>query len=183
MKPAYFISVCALAVMLCACGNIQTVKSFSTPYQEPLTGARARIRVVSDGMVRAVPNSDCVDWRIAGAGVMVSAMKGFANLNDRKLDMPASAAQALVVGSHFAVSELQIPAGKPVTLDYLSQGAAGYQCFVRRSFVPMDGRNYEAVFWQDKAKCYFRVNEIEHGSAPIPIELAPAKWCRVSDNL
>ena len=53
------------AVLLAGCGNIQTVKSFSTTYKEPDGGERARVRVVSDGMVRvfhpaaaAVPTVD-----------------------------------------------------------------------------------------------------------------------------
>lgn len=183
MKYLPHISASSLAVLVSACGNIQTVKSFSTPYQEPTAGPSAQVRVVSDGMVRAVPSSDCVDWRIDGAGVMVSPIKGFANMNDRNLNMPASAAQALVKGSNFAVSELLIPARKPMVLHYLSQGVAGYQCFVSRSFVPLEGKNYEAVYWQDKNKCNFRVNQIEQASAPIPVELTPAKLCRKSDIL
>ncbi|MGE3349017.1 MAG: hypothetical protein AB7I35_16430 [Ramlibacter sp.] len=177
------LSLASLAATLCACGNIQTIKSFSTPYQEPAQGARARIRVLSDGMVRAVPNSACVDWRLEGAGVMASPTKGFANMNNRKLGMPQSAAQTLVAQSHFASTELYVPAGRPLVLDYLSQGNGSYQCFVRRTFVPAEGRDYEAVFWQEGSVCRFRVGTISEAATPEAVALAPAGLCRASDNL
>lgn len=183
MKRVHLLCVTAL-VLLTACGNIQTVKSFSKQYQEPSTGSRARIRVVSDGMVRAVPNSACVDWRLEGSGVIVTPAKGFANMNDRRLGMPPSPAQKLASEStSFAISELYVQAGKPLVLDYLGQGAGGYQCFIRRSFVPADGQDYEAVFFHETERiCRFRVSGIDGTSSPPTVVLSPATFCRLGDN-
>lgn len=170
------------------CGNIQTVKSFSTPYEQPTTGDRARIRVVADGMVRAVPNSACEDWRLPGSGVMVAARKGFADQNNRSLGMPG-ADSAPIDGS--VVSEFYVPAGKPLMLSYLSNGrptaTGSAQCFVRKSFVPVAGEDYEARFRHVGSQCHGSVTTLQsHAgqtmrSAPLP--LAEAPFCRVSDNL
>lgn len=184
MKRVSMPCVAALVVLVAACGNIQTVKSFSTPYQEPSAGPRARIRVVTDGMLRAVPNSACIDWRLEGSGVMAIPTKGFANMNDRKLGMPPSPAQTLAPGSAgFAMSELYVRAGKPMVLDYLTQGLGGYKCSVQRSFVPTDGQDYEAVFFQNDKTCSFRVTGIDGTSSPPAIDLSPASLCRISDNI
>ena len=68
LKIATAIATGLACLYLSGCGNIQAVRSFSTPYEQPASGDRARIRIISfDGMVRAVPNSDCIDWRLPGA--------------------------------------------------------------------------------------------------------------------
>lgn len=179
-------------ISLSACGNIQTVKSFSTQYQEPQTGPRAKLRVVAyGGMVRAVPNSDCVDWRLPGAGVMVASDSGFAHVNSRKLDMPPGRMSGVPTASGVvAVSELYVPAGVPLVLDFLSGGAksAGshYQCFVRKAFTPSANENYEAVFTQDASVCRFGVMKISHdaGNADTQgVDLRETKFCRASDNI
>lgn len=137
------------AALLAGCGNIQTVKSFSTAYQEPSSGERARIRIVSDGMVRAVPNSACVDWRVPNAGVMVSSKKGFADQNNRSLNMPG---EPLALGGEGStvVSEFYVPANEPLTLAYLSNGHTNngkqVQCRVNKTFTPQSGKDYEARF-------------------------------------
>ncbi len=178
----------ALAVItLSACGNIQTVKSFSTKYQQPTLGELAKIRVVSkDGMVRAVPNSDCVDWRLPGAGVMVSSKKGFAQVNDQKLEMPAGNFSAINSTTDAnAISELYIPAGKPLVLYYLSQGNARYQCFVQKSFIPASGENYEAVFTQENSMCRFGIYRLKPEGGidnTKNIKLSDSQFCRQSDN-
>jgi hypothetical protein len=110
------------AVLLAGCGNIQTVKSFSTTYKEPDGGERARVRVVSDGMVRAVPRSSCVDWRLPDAGVMVASLKGFADQNNRSLGMPDAPLHVVPKEIPTVVAEFYVPANQPLTLVYLSNG-------------------------------------------------------------
>jgi hypothetical protein len=176
----------ALSISASACGNIQTVKSFSTPYEQPAAGERARIRVVSDGMVRAVPASACEDWRLPGAGVMVVPTKGFANMNGRKLDMPNGLLVKAASSAPTAMSELYVPAGVPLTLDYLSQGNTRHRCSVKKTFVPESGADYEAVFVEYGDKCLIGVNKllpsggIDTQSA---LDVSDAKLCRVTDNL
>ncbi len=98
-------AIAVIVFTLAARGNIQTVRSFSTQYQQPTEGERARIRVISDGMIRAVPNSTCIDWRLPGAGVMIAAKKGFAQSNDQKLDMPIGLAVDKPAKKDLAISE------------------------------------------------------------------------------
>lgn len=176
---------------LSACGNIQTVISFSTPYEQPTSGDRARIRVISfGGMVRAVPNSSCIDWRLPGAGVMVVPTKGFANVNGQDLGMPIGQFPKLATAmGTVAVSELYIPAGKPIALHHLSQGEIqgqmNYQCFVPRSFVPVADEDYEAVYKKDGKLCHFsivRLTKSEGIDRLSPVTLSGAPFCRASDN-
>jgi hypothetical protein len=189
---AYFRKfVAVVALMLSGCGNIQTVISFSTPYQQPISGERARLRVVSfGGMVRAVPNSSCIDWRLPDAGVMVSSMKGFANINGKTLGMPPGQfpGAATVMGT-VAISELYIPAGKPITLHYLSggelRGQNNYQCFISKSFIPVAGKDYESTYLQQGSLCRFGIVQIansDDADKPSPVVLTDAVFCRASDN-
>ncbi len=182
---------------LIACGSLQDVRSFSTPYQQPDSGERARLRVISfDGMVRAVPSSSCVDWRLPGAGVMVATEKGFANRNGESLGMPAGSRPAMASARNVtAVSELYVPAGKPIVLHYLSQGTGfinpstqgtgKYQCLVSKAFVPVAGEDYEAVFMQVEDRCRFGVTHLaKNGNVgqPTPMELTTALLCSAGNN-
>ena len=135
-----------LAVALAGCGNIAAVKSFNTPYGSPTAGDTARLRVIANGMVRAVPEKDCVDWYSPGAGVIAVPKKGFADRNGETLGMPAGAA----VGRGDAVSEVLVPAGKPFTLHFLDGGSStAYgtveNCLGMFWFVPEKGADYELV--------------------------------------
>ena len=104
-------------VSLPGCGSISAVKSFWTTYQAPESGPRAKIRVLTTGMVRAVPESSCVDWRKPGAGVMVSAQKVYSNLNGQSLDMQKRrGGYILPVDGEIQMSELYISAKGPLTL-------------------------------------------------------------------
>ncbi|GAB2722948.1 hypothetical protein [Comamonas sediminis] len=154
------------ASLLAGCGNIQTVKSFSTAYQEPSDGERARVRIISDGMVRAVPKSACVDWRVPNAGVMVSSKKGFADQNNRTLNMPGEPVRLKSEG-RTVVSEFYVPANEPLTFAYLSNGHTNngkqVQCRVNKTFTPQAGKDYEARFvvlksQDDKAFSWFNTS-------------------------
>jgi hypothetical protein len=183
------------AILLSACGNIQTVKSFSTQYQQPNSGDRAKIRVVAfNGMIRAVPNSNCIDWRLPGAGVMVVTSKGFAQVNNQKLEMPFGRFPDIKSTDTVAVSELYVPAGKPLSLYYLSYGSVSQngqsitrkQCHVIKSFTPISGENYEATFSHENTVCPHDINQLKPDGGidhTKKIELTNANLCRATDNL
>lgn len=192
MKTPLLLALPLSALALAGCGNIQTVKSFSTPYEQPGSGERARIRIVADGMVRAVPNSHCENWRLPGSGVMVSAKKGFADQNGRSLGMPgADTAET----ADRVVSEFYVPAGKPLMLSYISNGRVitignglgSAQCIVRKSFTPEAGADYEASFRHVGPQCLASVTELQtQGDTTLrdkPVPLADAKLCRGGDIL
>ena len=92
--PLNFLFCCSFLCLLSGCGALTDVRSFSTPYTMPSSAETARLRVISDGMVRGVPKSDCVNFRLPGAGVMVVARDGYANRNGERLGMPPTAAQS-----------------------------------------------------------------------------------------
>ena len=110
------------------------VRSFSTPYSLPASDQTARLRVFSDGMVRAIPKSACIDFRLPGAGVLVAPRKGYADRNNESVDMPVIDAQP----PGTVKSEFKIPAGEPVAFVYNRDG-----CYNRFTFVPKPGADYE----------------------------------------
>ncbi len=179
------------AVLLAGCGNIQTVKSFSTTYKEPDGGERARVRVVSDGMVRAVPRSSCVDWRLPDAGVMVASIKGFADQNNRSLGMPDAPLHVVPKEIPTVVAEFYVPANQPLTLVYLSNGHISggkrYQCSVNKTVTLQADTDYEASFISTRDKCLSVVTRLTPQApakvSDVMVPLTEAPLCRKSDLL
>jgi len=176
--------------MLAGCGNIATVKSFSTSYQEASSGEIAQLRVISNGMVRAVPGRECVNWRSEGAGVMIVPKKGFADLNDHDLHMPESDLMLSHTGVGVARSELRVAANVPITLDFLgsgwfsASGATRYFCKKSLSFVPQSGENYEAVFLESGA-CSISVRQLSSDKNKAASQIVPIKnadFCNLTDK-
>lgn len=176
MKP--LAPLCLVAALLTGCGNIAAVKSFNTPFASPSSGDTARLRVMANGMVRAVPEKDCVDWYSPGAGVIVSPKKGFADRNNENLGMPAGA-EAFGV-----VSEVLIPAGKPFTLSFLDGGSGGYgytrNCVGMFHFVPQKGGDYELVA-KGYSACGVELKRLD-GAAPAPVKPTKAEYCSALAN-
>lgn len=166
----------ALALLISGCGAIDVQKSFYAHFAEATGGPTARIRVVTDGMVRAIPGSTCVDWKVEGAGVTASTSGIGVNLNGRKLDMAPGRAQVLAQGSYFATSELSIAAEQPIVLTYLGFFDRD-QCFVSSSFVPKAGNSYEAVLWVDRKRCKVQLSDITEGVEGVPVKQTYANFC------
>jgi hypothetical protein len=174
-----------MASLLSGCANLAAIHSFSTRYEPPASGERARIRVTTDGMVRAVPGRACVDWNAPGAGVMAVPQRGFANRNDERLGMPSVPAPVAKSDTAAVVStELYIPAGVPVVLDFLgpsdTRGGIRYQCAVSLSFVATAGRDYQAQFFQDRDICPYSIQVIGGDSAALlsKVKTVPAAPCQ-----
>jgi hypothetical protein len=172
------ISLCLLAVVLAGCGNIAAVKSFNTPYGSPTSGDTARLRVIADGMVRAVPGKDCVDWYSPGAGVIAVPKEGFAERNGETLGMPASA--PVMQGD--AVSEVLVPAGKPFTLHFLDGGRSSYNsvtnCLGMFYFVPQKGADYEVVV-RGYSACGVKLRQL---GVEQPVQTTKAEYCSAMAN-
>ncbi|NLR74362.1 hypothetical protein [Leeia aquatica] len=178
-----------LATVLTACGNISNVRAFNRNYQEPTEGDRAQLRVsVQGGMVRGVPGKDCIDWGVPESGVIAITMGGFADPKRSPIPMPAPSATTKQFRSagRFEEAEVYIPAGKPMTLDYLSSGGR-YQCFVHQSFLPERDANYEALFRLNGSSCEFLVLKISEGPLGVTMQekvpLSKASLCSVWDVL
>lgn len=176
MKP--LIPLGLAAALLAGCGNIAAVKSFNTQYASPSSGDTARLRVIANGMVRAVPNKDCVDWYSPGAGVIVTPQKGFADRNNEVLGMPAGGAQ------FGAVSEVLIPAGKPFTLTFLDGGSGSYNyrrnCVAMLHFTPKKGGDYEFTA-KGYSACGVDLQRLD-GEKPQAVTATKADYCSAMAN-
>ncbi|WP_157050714.1 hypothetical protein [Herbaspirillum rhizosphaerae] len=181
--PFIFVSVIALS----GCGNMANMRSFSRAYQPPTQGERAKIRVVSTSMVRAVPESDCIDWRKPGSGVMVVPQKGFANLNNQSLNMPVNSREYTIpADAKLVSSELYIPANKPFTLHMLGHGYASgmsrYTCQKSITFLPGSEKSYEAVLIEIGRGCSVELMEILSDNSYKNVPAKEAGFCRKSDS-
>jgi len=178
---AIFVAVMALT----GCGNIATVKSFSTQFESPVDGETANLRVITNGMVRGVPNSACIDWYLPGAGV-IAANDGFAHRNNEKLDLPDSKWTAAVSTANFPTTEVRVPAGKPLVLHFIGPGRvtayAREQCFVSRTFIPEPGHNYELVMIEDGSSCRSRMVDFIDAIQEFPVKTETTSFCRKSHS-
>lgn len=180
------LSLLALASLLLAgCGNISNVQSFSTPYTAPAGAETARVRVYTNGMARGVPNHDCIDWRVPGAGVIAVARKGFANRNGQTLDMPASALSRATHDADWVGSEIQVPAGKPFVFHFLSLGTKevgrGVQCGGGFTFTPQAGQSYDMVMLETASQCTFNLKQLS-GAEEVKVPLTRVGLCSWTDN-
>lgn len=192
-------SVLVGAALLAGCGNIANVRSFSTAYSEPVSGPMAKIRIISNGMVRAVPNSQCIDWRLPGAGVMVVNRAGFAKVTQQDLGMQKTERTRLSLQRPgVASSELAIQAGKPIVLHFMGMGTTTMRgsgstftttrvaCNKGYSFVPEAGKEYEANFIENGSICSIQMGDLaaKHAVNAIDLpQLAEAGLCNVRDIL
>jgi hypothetical protein len=172
MKTFKFITSSLFLTALAACGSISQTTSFLSKYVEPSPTSSdvAKLRVVgAHGMVRAIPNSGCVDNSKPGTGMVTNSDKPLlyptADLNDRSLDMPIDAMiPAKTVYGTVGVTEVYIKAGEPLTLVYLSNGSRS-NCYLAISFNPERIKNYQASFTLGTDKCYGSVVDIDEMNA------------------
>lgn len=181
MKLLPVISCVLVLSSLGGCGQVANIRSLSTSYVPPQTGETARVRLVTDGLVRAVPGRDCMDWNVPGAGVMASAKSGFPNHNGESLHMPGP----IYSWAGAVSSELVVPANKPIALHYLGRLQYARQCFKTITFVPRPGVDYmvQASMSED---CSFNLSELSlNGMQWIAVEPKPkgkVSMCNAMDN-
>ncbi|MCU1723395.1 MULTISPECIES: hypothetical protein [unclassified Pseudomonas] len=179
MKTIVVLSLAA--TVLSGCGNIAAVKSFNTQFASPASGETARLRVMSDGMVRGVPGLACVDWYSPGAGVIIVPNETFAQRNNEKLGMPAGKP----VPAGWATSEVRVAAGKPLTLTFLDGGrAVSYDqkstCLGMFTFTPQAGADYELEL-RGYRGCGVDFTRID-GATPEPVKATKAEYCSAIAN-
>ena len=173
-----------LAVLLLplgGCGQVANVRSLSTGYVPPQGGETARIRLLTDGLVRAVPERDCLDWNVPGAGVMASAKTGFPDHNGENLGIPGP----IFSWAGAVSSELVVPANKPIAFHYLGRLQYSRQCAKTMTFVPRPGVDY-MVQATMSADCSFQLDELEAGGKQwAMVQPQPAgkvSMCNAIDN-
>ena len=164
MKRLLF-SCLSLLFVLSGCAGITTQ---FVSLQEPQSGDRARLRVIANHLVKAVPGKDCIDWSAPGAGTVFGGIVGSKGFRGRSLDMPAGLNQA----DRNSTAEMYVAANQPFTLVLLTTLEAPVQCSVAVSFTPEADRDYEAVARLTRAVCSISVTQIGEGSAPVSVEKA-----------
>lgn len=172
-KSSHSLICLTLLASLTGCGALTDVRSFSTPYASPTGGETARLRVISDGMVRGVPKSDCINFRLPGAGVMVANRDGYADRNGETLGM----APVERYSDATVMTELQVPAGQPIAFHYI-----GNRCYNMFSFVPEAGVDYELEA-ASRYKCGVTLKRMLLGkSEGTLMPLGESKLCNWGDN-
>jgi hypothetical protein len=161
----------SFGVLFSGCGHLST--QFK-PMSEPQEGVpRARLRVLANALVKAVPERDCIDWRTPGAGTVFGGIVGSSGYRGKSLDMPfkprASASD---------YGEMYIAAGKPITLVFLTTPESNYRCSVAGTFVPEKDKDYEARLWLNSSvgQCVIDIGQL--GETPLPINVKAASTCR-----
>ncbi len=178
------IAICVfVSLLLCGCGNIANVRSFSTPYSSQPDGDTAHLRVITNGMVRGVPASACIDWRRKGAGVIAVVQSGFANRNGQSLSMPPSPQADQIHQRGFVSSEVRIPAGQDFAFNFLSMGKVIgrhiYRCANSMTFKPEVGKNYELLLIESN-QCIVRLQRLDDGQ-DLKDSLRKTQLCNAMD--
>ncbi|MFK9007433.1 hypothetical protein [Pseudomonas pergaminensis] len=138
MKKASLLMLLSIP-LFSGCSTVTGLKSYTTAYNEPQPATSSRLRVITDQTVRLVPDSQCIDWHLPGAGIVNSRSLAPLNdhtFNDRSLGIPGGDG---VQNS----SEIYIRPDTPITLVYAG-ATRKYQCVTGVHFVPEAGADYEA---------------------------------------
>lgn len=174
-----------LTLALGGCTFVSTLKATTVSYRVPAdAGDTALIRIVSQGSVRGVPYSDCIDWRKPGSGVMVKPHRGIANPKFRSLGIPMSAeTDRMRRQEGFGANELKLPANRPFALMFYNSEPGQLEnfravCEQSVSFVPEAGATYQLVFLQDQ-QCTALLRKIdEQGRMQAePVGLHSSDYC------
>ncbi|MGI2028998.1 hypothetical protein [Endozoicomonas acroporae] len=184
IKTKQLASILLTTLLLTGCGNIKTIKSFSTSFAESTSGQQARIRIISDkGMVRGVPNSECIDYALPGSGVMTAYYNGFADLNWKELDLPDGKFPDKQFPAGAVWTELAIDGDKPIALHYILNEHL-QSCSVMANFTPESGQDYEAYFKTGSVECSVNITNISENKTSThsdKLALNQAELCNWQD--
>ncbi|NMM11690.1 MAG: hypothetical protein HHJ16_15655 [Polaromonas sp.] len=162
-------------VILFGCAQLST--QFKTA-EEPVGGERARLRIIANSLVKAVPNKSCIDWSAPGAGTVFGGIVGSSGYRRRTLDMPAPSS------NHEDMGEMYVTAGQPFTLVFMTtpEGIVykgyKYNCSISGSFIPENKKNYEAKLKLDPTLKICSFELIEIGEINKPIQINQASNCK-----
>ena len=168
LRFAIFLSQLALLV---GCGALTA--QFKQAEEAKENQPRAKLRIIANSFVKAIPNKDCIDWEAPGSGTVFGGIVGSSGYRGRSLDMPLPPSSVNPAG----MGEMYVAANKPITLVFETGPDSSYFCSVSGSFTPEKEKNYEATLVLDipKNKCFFRLNELQE--TRIPIKISEAKSC------
>lgn len=159
------ISLLTLVLAGCAALSMQ-FKLFSEPKEnEP----QARLRVLANGFVKAIPNKSCIDWDAPGAGTVFGGIVGSSGFKGRSIGMDNPRGYRAE-----RAAELYVAAGKPLVLAFSTGQENMYVCQVAGTFVPEENKEYEAelILSESNRKCQFTLREIGEKERSIRVEYA-----------
>jgi len=151
--------VVALTAVLSGCTSSEMIflRTFSEP---PETVDRARVRVISNARVLAVPNTRCYDPSLPGAGTILGGDNGsFINNRlvfsrgfiGRSLDIPGG---RFNIAKGMDVAEFYATANQPLTLTVLSTNTNIARCSMAVTFMPEKDQDYETILYVEPAGCH-----------------------------
>jgi hypothetical protein len=144
-----------------------------TPFPEAKkTASNARLRVVSrEGVVRAMAQKACLDDSASDTNVILG---GKGDLQGQSRSMP----EPERIGDN-PFAELYITAGKPFVLSFQVGPESRARCALAGSFIPQEGKDYEAYATMSEGKCALtvRIRNLASGLWK-PERLTPAKNCK-----
>lgn len=144
------------------------------PFAEPTTGPMARVRVVSDNYVGAIPGHDCIIGGQEGAGTVLSGWLSSRGYRGRSIGMPNAPADPKTA------AEFMVSANQPITISMMNSVPNGGGCDVSGSFTPEAGRDYEVRAQMEKGGNYCSMKLAELAPIPRPLPLKRAKVCKKS---
>jgi hypothetical protein len=152
-KKMFFLISLAAAFLLNGCASMKFTQFYK--YEEPVSGEKAKLRVIADSFAYGYPNSACADKTVPGFGHIIGGTgvtnflttKGY---NGRSLNMPESnnldeyRVNASKLFPHGDVpkdggnrAEVYIAANKPFTVSA--------DCGTAATFTPKPNKNYELI--------------------------------------
>ncbi|WP_025129523.1 hypothetical protein [Pseudomonas sp. PH1b] len=180
-----------LTLGLGGCTYFSTLKATAVSYRGPAAAAdTALIRIVAQGLVRGVPDSDCIDWRKPGSGLMVRPHRGIANPNFRNLGIAMTAeTDRMRRQEGFGANELRLPANRPFAFQFYNTEPGmnrDYRAVCEQSvtFIPEPGATYQMVFLQD-GMCTALLRKIDDQGRMQPgqVGLKPSDYCSADARL
>jgi hypothetical protein len=133
------------SLLLCACNSVA-----SRPLPEPVSGEKARIRVLytGGGAMTASPNSDCYAPSDINSGIIVGvAITGDVGHKGKKIGMPPGSQLA----GAWLNAEFYAAAGQPITFAMRTGHSIPFCRFTKR-FTPEANKDYELIAWADSIK-------------------------------
>ncbi|WP_028534392.1 hypothetical protein [Paludibacterium yongneupense] len=162
------------SVLVIGCADLST--QFKAA-EEPADGPRARIRIVANALVKAVPGKNCIDYHTPGAGTIFGGIVGSRGYRGRSLNIPnAESFDASSMGEMYA------SAGKPIALQFLTTPESRYSCGVGVTFTPKVDHDYQVKMILDPShmECTAEVRSLSDPNEHV--DMHPVDSCTKQGN-
>ena len=180
--------ICLIMAVLSALHGCYLPRHPATQFRkmtEATGGARARMRVVSEQLVRATSGRDCMDWKNPASGVALGGQPGAMGSTGYRGRVIAGMPDPRLRRKGKSFAEFYLRADEPVTLMMTPDPSKA--CALAITFVPEAGHDYEYVVSLDrvepdmtekekKERCGAMVMDISGGNLN-PVEIRKTFAC------